>query len=400
MYKWSALNNVILPTTKQAIDAMSKADQVTAAARDQRNLMSALMRLPRAIPRIAGNLQTRRTALSSFSWDIVPLNADQQEDANKVKLRVAPCCSKIVSWHTDVPAYGASIVQLSAFATVNGMTLDVLKRYAPTEIERPVGISNPSELCIVDQSKQTRTISPLSELMAEARQSYLADIDDNYEPGGVLRALLLKAITAVTLEKEWMNTAKKIKGIIETVYAQDATTEEVGAAVAAVQDAATKNIVAHSNDIELNWKDISNAGNAVNTFNVYLQMLNNDFSIALLGQANTTQLPNNGGSRAALQILQMITADIIYSDIIRVERMMNTLLLYDYQLNKDINATSTPWTFKFIIPEEVNLESRARVVQTLLASNIPLLASEVYSSMQFSNPDPTVTTLGEIQSVV
>lgn len=394
MYTWSKLRNLLLPTAQQAIEAMTRADDASLTARDQRMLMFSLMRLTRAIARIGSNLNTRKTALTAFSWNITAMDPAQQPDATRASVRLAATINKLLSWHTDTVAYGSMVVRLAYTNDSSlGNILRVDKRYLPTEIDRPAGISDASELYVLKEGL-IRAPEPLLALMLASPQGYLADIDDNYEPGGLLRDLLLKGIASVMMEREWVNTARKVKGLLEVIYAPDAPDDEIASAITAVQDAATKNISSHSKDIEIKTSDIGNTGAALQTFSQFLARLDNDFSVKILGQANTTQLPNNGGSRAALQILQMITADISWSDIQRMTALINKLLLYDYQLNKDTAATSTPWTFQIAIPEASSPESVSRVVQTMLASGVPLRASEVYNGIGFSNPDPTVTVIG------
>ena len=78
-------------------------------------------------------------------------------------------------------------------------------------------------------------------------------------------------------------------------------------------------------------------------------MINRDIAIAVLGQANTSELPNHGGSRAALEVLRLISKDIFYSDMVRVESIINRFLLIGYRLNYDKTAVKTPFNFRFDI---------------------------------------------------
>jgi phage gp29-like protein len=181
------------------------------------------------------------------------------------------------------------------------------------------------------------------------------------------------------------NYLKKLKGILQVIN-KGASNEEQAEAEDAAANAIRDNYLITSDNLELKLNQLTATGGA--GFKEYMDMLQNEETIAVLGQANTTQLPKSGGSRAALQVQKMISADIFYKDMIRVEKLMNDYLLLDYRLNYDANASLSrmPYQFRFNLEEEQDIEKNAIAIREVLNSGISLKKSEVYQKLGFSVP--------------
>lgn len=80
--------------------------------------------------------------------------------------------------------------------------------------------------------------------------------------------------------------------------------------------------------------EIMEAGGKSASASIYRELLeycDNEITIALLGQNLTTQV--SGGSYAAAQVHMQVRKDLIDSDRIMIERAMNTLIRWIYELN-------------------------------------------------------------------
>lgn len=148
-----------------------------------------------------------------------------------------------------------------------------------------------------------------------------------------------------------------------------------------------ENYVFTSDVIEYKFHQIANS-TAGSSFKEIHQELNNSLAIAILGQANTSELPAGGGSRAALEVQRLVSADIMYSDVIATTALINEQLLpIDFWFNA--SSKEPPYEFKIMLAEQTDYESNAVIIREALAAGVPLKKSEVYSKLGFSMPDDT-----------
>lgn len=383
MYTLPALKNKTLPTISTALTALKKADQDDPASRDVRPLMAILSRIMEASPRLRGLALTRRVAVTSFDWSLIPADPDNGELAAAAAKRCRHAINRILNRHAQTPLYGALAIRLSWELIEGEHHPAVVKRYHPTEIMR-LG-DDRSDVCVLegDANNPTKTNATL----AADRQNWIVDYDeDSVADGGILRSLIFHEILRDESLQEWANFNRKIKGLILGKHREHAGDDEIDAAVATLKGLTQHNFSVSSDAVTFEFVKLVDQLGA-HSFADFKKTLETDESIAIVGQANTTELPNNGGSRAALQILQMISADIHYADLQRCEEMINgQLLLFDYQLNVDQSAIALPYRFGFNMAEERDTEKSARTVREALDAGIPLRKSEVYEQIGYSVP--------------
>ena len=127
--------------------------------------------------------------------------------------------------------------------------------------------------------------------------------------------------------------------------------------------------------------------NAAASFDLHKKALESDISIAILGQANTTELPANGGSRAALQVLNLIRQDILFSDIINIQTAIQRLLTIDSYLNKQ--TMNIDYKFDFIYDDVIDTESNANKFSILAGANMkfPIKKAEFYEQIGNKMPE-------------
>lgn len=388
MYVWTPLKQNLLPTVADLKQIYPKADDEDPKVRDQRPLMSLLMRLTQADARLGGHIMTRRTAVSSFGWQIMG-EAATPEQLAAATTRLRAHIDRLLDWHTDTPMYGASAVEQSWQPTEQGMTPTVLRRYKPVEIDRSTSGLTPLEsLTIVDDAGGKRPLA------TETPDAWVVDVDESFEAGGLLRRLILPEILRNDMLREWATTGRKIKGLLELIYTEGAEDTDLQPAVEAAQKLIEKNISVHSDAIQSKFTQVVSS-EASRTFQDIISALDTLIAIGVLGQANTAELPKGGGSRAALQVLNLIRADIHYADIARIQRQINQqVILPDYRFNFDLAAIAAPWEFRITIPEEIDLEARSRVLVDLISTNVPVIAREAYQWLGLTMPDGAPEILG------
>src|SRR5687768_13476434 len=135
MYQNAELQKNLLPEIKKAFATLKDADK-TDDKRDVRPLMSLLMRIVSASPRLRGHITTRRTGVSSFNWRIKTDDPAKQKLADESQARLKKIIKSILKYHTDTPAYGAMLLQIK-WELMNGANVPrLVKRFQPTEFEK------------------------------------------------------------------------------------------------------------------------------------------------------------------------------------------------------------------------------------------------------------------------
>ena len=379
MYIASIPKNQLLPTATKVLDSMRSAD-TEPPHRDTRALMFYLMRAVSSSPRLRNLIRLRRVGVTSFGWEITTTDKDKQDAALEAQNRCNLAIKNILKFHADTPSFGALAHEIRWVNLDGGWTPEFVKRFLPVEI---LWDANPELLRLMPEGdiKSAQLVAPLF------RKNYILDTDDSDMPGGLLRSLILKAILAKDMEVEWANFNKKVKGLIYASITEGSTEEEKVAVSEAMASLVQNNYGIFSELTKFDFKDVVSSVGA-QSFKEFIERLESDMAIAIVGQANTTELPANGGSRAALTILKMISADITFDDMTRCESMINDQLLLPYShLMFDANAVKPPFRFRFVVPEDTDIESRANVAVMLKDAGIPVLASELYNSIGYSKPD-------------
>ena len=366
MYQCGYLKNVTYPEIKQIWQAITAAESPN--SKDVRNLKSILMRMPLASPRIAGHISTRKTAISSFDWDII---SDVETELDPVKERLKKLIDYVLSAFIEVPIFDSFLIELE-WTNIEGSWVPLIhKHYAPVELEKDF-----SNVIIVDDTNKKTPILP------EDKQKYIYSTDGGPNIGGVLRSILFHEVLRHETLSEWADFNKKLKGLIQAQAPQ----EEKADAAAALESFVSDQFAVTSDNVKFILNELTSS-KAAESYTTFKEILEKDISIAILGQANTADLPNNGGSRAALQVQNLIRADVHFSDMQKVREIINNqVLLYDYQINVDKTATAAPYEFEFCYDDVKDVEANARAISQILNAGIPLLKNEVYAKIDYTPP--------------
>lgn len=372
---YSILTNKSYPSLTEFRKYCLSADGDDVMNRDNRSLLYCLNRILQYNPRIFGHYLTRSTALSSFEWDLFP-KGDKPIDANTI-LRIKGVTNQLLSNQIKAIFYGAALSELKYETGETGTIISVVKSFNAWDFDY-----DSNSVYLYDPAGRKVKAGDIA-----TANNYLLDVVDYYPViGGLLRTIMPLEILRFDALLELGNYLRKLKGILQIVN-KGGSTEDQSAAEEAAQSAVQHNYVTTSDLIEFKLNTITGTGGGA--FKELIESINKDVSIAILGQANTSDLPNSGGSRAALQVQELISADIFYSDMRRFEGFMDKVLLLDYQFNYDRNATikDVPYRFAFRMSEEQDIEQNAMAIRTIKEAGIPLLKKEVYQRLGFSVPE-------------
>lgn len=358
------------PTIETYRKQMLQADSEDDKTRDVRPMYTTLMMFPQLNPRIRGHILTRRTAVSSWDWSIVPFEQSDKQRAEQVKIRLQNIISDLIGQRVQTPLFGAFAVELDWQRLPEAVPV-IKKRYLPTEFDVVEG----GAYIYTDKNSNQKNYVEKGEFL-------LVESDGEFYRGGLLRSIGIAEIMRYDMMSEWGNYNRKQKGLIQGID-KGADDQERSVAVEAIKTAAQHNYMLTSDLIDFKFHQLtSNTAGA--SFKEMIESLNNAIAIAILGQANTPELPKGGGSRAALQVQQMVSADIMYSDVIATEKLINEQLLFWDAMN---NYGKPPaWKFEIELAEAVDLEATASYLE-IASRFIQLDPTDVYGKLRLKIPD-------------
>lgn len=386
MYTPLCIKNKLYPTFQEAQVTAEKADRDDPQTRDTRALMAVLMRIVNANPRLRGHVMTRRTALSSFSWSLVPYEKSDEQKVLETQLRLGKAIRQVIRYHTDTPIYGAGALRLNWQRPFTKEFVPVeVYRYKPVEIEQP---NDEIETSIVTQGDILQR-TPIT-----LGQNHILDIsEDSTQVGGSMRTVMFQQILLDLQYKGFAEFNKRLKGLLLGKWKDGTDEENRKVSIDAIKSIGTNDYAATSDSVTLELMEaVSQQGHQA--YEKLIDIINANAAIAVLGQANTAELGNTG-SRAALQVLKMISADIMYEDMQRVEALVNDqLLAYDFQLNFNQSAQSANWKFQFNWHEENDVLAEAQVIREALAAGVELPKAEVYARIGYTMPEADTEVIG------
>lgn len=347
-------------------------------------------------PRTKGMANTRKTALQAYEWKLFTDNDNIQDSLLDTTQRLKKRIENIIGWHNDIGLAGALLIKVENVLN---------KEFNYNELKlRKIDISDfdkisDTQFKYYDNENDTATIIDYTDDSTD--WIYITDGDN--EVGGVLRSVLTHIIELTNIVPEWSIVTKRLKGI--PIGSTDLTQVAKQASAANLGDEVIQKTLSDLNsllenlgkenfnsaistmagiDVKLATLADTNAAASMQTFKSSLE---SDVSIAILGQANTTELPANGGSRAALQVLNLIRQDILFTDIINVKKAITKLLEIDNKLNKQDRFIE--YYFDFVYDDVVDVLENAQVLQYICSAGIPLELSkqEVYEKIGYAIPE-------------
>ncbi len=381
MYNWSALVNNLFPTFAEALTAVKNAD----TGGDPRMLLAVLARLPQADTRIAGLMQTRKLAVLGYDWDVVPADdtSRAEEIAGEIKNRMIRAGLNTHFGHI----LGSVFYGIAGLKINWGNNLTTKETFPTISLIPSTSLIPTSSGVQIIQDEDKLTLSPADppEQYIIARFNPISDVLPNYI-GGILRSCLWLSIMKHFNWQDWGKFNEMFAQPLRWAqWKRGASDEDKTTAKQAASQIGTDAWAAVSEDVELKFIEAVRTG-SIQAYSAFLEAVNSEQSILILGQTLTTELPGKTGSRAAAQVHNLVRQDIMWYDIQLLQNTINERYVnVDYRLNFNDPINLRP-KFKMIIDEQVNYESNARIVSELKAAGVPLKKEEVYEKTGFDVP--------------
>lgn len=358
-YELPSIKNKVYPEPEELLKILARNDKESLDERDQRQFTALAERALKINPRLYGHTLTRKTAITAFGWGLKGEDsriADAQE-------RLKKPIETIIENYWKLPAFG----KLGFFVEWENPTGSLWL----AEKIQAVALSD------LDATKNAAYLWSGEQRIERAPdESFFYSVADSY-----LQTVMFTEVLRWDAVKEQANFIKKLKGILQIVDKGGSDEDRQNAESAATM-AIKNNYLVTGEAIEFKLNQI--AGQTGATFGEAIERFNSDISVGVLGQANTSELPNSGGSRAALQVQKLISADIHYSDINGLEKFINENIIYWDSIKN--YGTAPAWTFRVNIEEEREFADVAAAVSELIGAGVPLLKSEVYKLLGLTEP--------------
>lgn len=325
-------------------------------------------------PRIAGFINSRKAAISAWDYTIAGRDASAADKAAEALFRLNDAIRIIIEQSVEQQIFGCFAVALEWEKSDDGSfhpkaTRENIVKLTP---HSQFGVAMPGDNAIINPDNN----------------KYIAGSGSII--GGQLGSVGELEIIRRDMIIEWANYNRKLKGIIQAIE-HGATEEEIAAGKEALQEVTKNNYLMTSDLMDFAFHQIASS-NAGESFEKIIEHSNTQIAIALVGQANTAELPAKTGSRAALQVQKLITDDLMWNDMAVATAHVNRLLQFDYTIN--YGQGRCPWKFEFATNEGQDAETNVNVINMALDAGIPLKESEVYEKINFTPPEQSDKIFG------
>ena len=377
MYSYQYNTNNIIPELDQIKSLFAFADNPNPDLCDQRPLNYVLTRLSSISPRLSGLILTRKTALTSFDYT---LDSHPSIDFEKFRFHMSNVISDILASVINSQLYGIAALSISWEMLDNQFWPRIQYVYKPFQLEYDVNGNKSLITSFPDNSFKRTPLLPAENLLVITPDGF------NQCPGGILRGILLYEYLRDRTLQEWHESNRRIKGLIQAKTPPELSQQTSEA----LKSLLTSHFAVTPENVDFLLKELV-SGKAIESFPKLLNELKNEVAIAILGQANIVELPPSGGSRAALQILNLIRNDILFADMQLAQNTINNqLLLHFYRLNFDKNASYCPFKFNFLFDEIANLDTNIKALSFAKDINLPLSQDDIYHKLALQKPSKGV----------
>lgn len=382
MYIYPPLTKKLLPTTQEAMKAVQAADSETGF--DPRPLLSILARIVEADLRIQALMQTRTLAVIGYPYFIKPADPKNQK-AVDIASQTLERFKKAKIHHRfgvllNALFFGVAAVKLQ-WNNVGGETIATSSIIPSTELV----VRDDVTYRITDTAKYATTVLAPAEQHIVVSYNPLEAINPKHV-GGLLRNAMWLALMKNFNWQDWGKFNETYGSPFRWAsWAAGAGPDDKAAALKAAEQIGTDAYAAVPDTVKMNFIEAVRSG-SIAAYENFLQNVNDEYSIRILGQTLTTELAGNTGSKAAAVVHNVVRQDLMWNDLQLIERAVNEqYIAVDFDLNEGKDVSLRP-TFGFETKEKEDTVANAQVITEARAAQIPLVQEEVYEKLGFRVP--------------
>lgn len=349
-----------------------KAVELDDKYRDPRPMLAIIARFMEANSRIAGLIRSAHDAVAGFPWDILP---SDPKNTNAVRSALEAKERFILAGlhhHFDVMIdgefFGLTALKQVFEKTSKGKMVAETTVIPSTGLYRQRAANGIYEVALIEDAMQFST-KPIT---TEERQQYIVSYFNPYKStrpdfiGGLCRSAIPLTIIKNFTWQDWSQFTETFGQPFRSAEYQEGTKEEDKAvAKQAMKDFGKNSWVLVSDRIKFQLHDAARSG-SIEAYEKLLEKIDAELAILVNGEANTTELPDQGGSRAAVQTLKLVSDDRMWWRLKRVEEIINEqYLAVDYRLNESESDLTLRPRFAFITDDSADRERNARIIEIL-----------------------------------
>lgn len=357
---------------------------------DPRPMLAIIARFMEANSRISGLVRTAHDAVTSFDWNILPANNSNEaaEIAAQMKQRfLRTGVHHYFDVIMDGEFYGLTAIR-QQWQSDNSWWSASLSIVPVTRLCKIADADGVFRVALIDddQRKFSATIIPPEELV----QYIISDFNPfrSTRPeylGGLIRSAIPLTIIKNFSWQDWALFTELFGQPFRVgEYKTGASEEDKAAAKQALEQFGRNAWALVSENIKFQLVEAARAGN-VSAYETLMEKIDAELAILINGTASTQELPDRGGSRAAVQTLKLISDDRMWWRMKRLEQIVNEQhIAVDYHLNVNTQDFSMLPRFVFCIDEREDREANARIVSELTNAGYTLDDAEVSQKTGFT----------------
>ena len=394
-YKNPHLSKNMLPTLDQLKKYVQQATNIDIKYRDVRPLMSFLQRLPQVDRYLLGLMQTRKIAVLGFPFDIVhpddiTVTEQEKKKLEAIKTRfVKGKIQKLFNTIMNGILFGLSASELTWANDKQYGTMVIGKRNLElTELDFNLDDNDKLNLLVTGNNSILQSQDELDQNShLYVRYNPLEGIENDF-PGSFMRSNMLYVWLKYTDYFNWASANEKFGDpLVVAQYDKVRTSPEDMATInAGLESLGTAAKASFSKDVELKFIEALRSG-ITDMHEKFIDQINKEMSISILGQTLTTDI-TKVGSFAAAKVHNFVRQDILWGDIIEFQNILTTQYVHkDYFLNYGEPPNGYPH-FEFITDEIQDFESNARTLYELKIAypTMQFKKKEVYDRTGWSEP--------------
>lgn len=387
-YQYQPLQNKLFVT----IDEYNKAFRLIEAKKnfDPRPMLAIIARFMEANSRISGLVRIAHDAVTSFDWTILPSNetTEAKTIADTMKRRfIHSGVHHYFDVILDGEFFGLTALRQQWSVGDNNQWSASLSIVPTTQLCKLLAADGSYRVALIDHATNfSASIVPAEEL-----QQYIISEFNPFRAtrpdylGGLIRSAIPLTIIKNFSWQDWALFTELFGQPFRVAEYKTGTSENDKAAAKQALEQFGRNAWALvSENIKFQLVEAARAGN-VTAYESLMEKIDAELAILINGNASTQELPDRGGSRAAVQTLKLISDDRMWWRLKRLEQIINEqYMMTDYTLNVSTNDFSLLPRFAFITDEYQDREANARIVSELTNAGYVLDDAQVSEKTGFT----------------
>lgn len=373
-YVYSPLRKKLFVTIGEYNKAFKMVEQEP-SDRDPRPMLSIVARFMEVNSRVSGLVRNAHDAIAGFPWRIAPSDPESKDAIRIATETQERFTAAGIHHHFDVLMDGefAGLTGLRQVfdKTTKGKMTAAVEVIPSTQLVRHKASNGLQQVGLIKDASEFA----VDEIPPEERSQFIFSYFNPFKStrpeflGGLCRPAIPLTIIKNFTWQDWSQFTESYGQPFRTAaYEEGTKDEDKAAAKKALEEFGRNSWGIFSKSIEFKLQEAARNG-SVEAYQKLLESIDAELAILFNGEANTSELPERGGSRAAVQTLKLISDDRMWWRLKRIEEIINEQhIAVDFRLNVSESDTTLRPRFEFVTEESQDREANARIIDILSAT--------------------------------